>query len=790
MSNSAFIQEFFDNIMHGNAGYITGDNISKLNEEAMRIYNLRSTTLGQEDVAILKQILMICNVLYNRTDLTVQPVEDGFYDLLLELYKQYDSNFQVGSAVVEFKNFIENDINDPMKVAECPIIFFDSPPKDEVHQMMYEGLNPPVSIDMVDLTFKPDLSERGPISKRTHNTEHNHPDLIGTLDKAKFVFNQDAIDAGVFEDNTVSVLERDFFQKHISEGYIRPNDKIGIVCELKYDGISVEADCTDHIISARTRGDTGIGQASDLTPILEGYRFLHGDILKNQNPIGVKFEAIMTASNLEKFNKLRDRQYVNCRSAIVGLFGAGDANQYRDLITLVPLAIDRNDVPAIENRMEEILFINSLFRSHGEPLRYCYFEGTVPELLYLIKAFYDEALIARNYMNFMFDGIVVSYTDETLRKKLGRVNYINKYSIAVKFPSEVKETVFLGYTYEVGQNGNITPMIHYNPVEFNGTIHTKSSGSSLKRFNDLALKVGDYISVAYRNDVMPYVSRIECQHNRDNPNPVVQIIENCPICGSKLLVSDTGNVLYCPNQECPGRSRQRMVNMFQKMNIKGFADSAIAALNISHLYEIEGMTEKWLVDTLGQADGKSFYSIIQSILNDEWYDYMVLGALGFPGVAHKKWQTILQRVSLQDIYNMYLSSASEQDFNINLIASVEKIGTQTAACIAHEFSFFKQDIEFILRRMHLKSAEQLSDNALTVRFSGIRKPQLCELLSTLGVDISDGSVTKKTNILIVPYNGFNSTNVQKAMQYGAKIMSFEDFLPWCKDNLGIEVKEF
>ena len=439
--------------------------------------------------------------------------------------------------------------------------------------------------------------------------------------------------------------------------------------------------------------------------------------------------------------------------------------------------------------MEEILFINKLFRSHGEPLRYCYFEGTVPELLYLIKAFYDEALIARNYMNFMFDGIVVSYTDESLRNKLGRVNYINKYSVAVKFPSEVKETVFLGYTYEVGQNGNITPMIHYNPVEFNGTIHTKSSGSSLKRFNELALKVGDFISVTYRNDVMPYVSRIECQHNRDNPNPIVQIIDKCPICGSQLLVSDSGSVLYCPNTECPGRSRQRMVNTLQKMNIKGFAESAINALNLTHLYEIENMSEQWLIDTLGQADGKSFYSIIQSILTDQWLDYIIVGALGFPGVAHKKWQAILQQVPLNIINDMYLSSQTEEEFRMKLEASVPKIGEQTAVVIAHEFSFFAKDIDFILRRVHLMTSTLVTEGTLVVRMSGFRNSTLCELLSTFGIDISDGSVTKRTNILVIPYQGFDSKKVHDAIKYGIQVMSLEEFKEFCK-TLGIEFGEF
>ena len=83
--------------------------------------------------------------------------------------------------------------------------------------------------------------------------------------------------------------------------------------------------------------------------------------------------------------------------------------------------------------------------------------------------------------------------------------------MAVKFDPWEKQTIFRGYTYEVGQHGNITPMIHYDPVEFMGTIHTKSTGSSLNRFNNLGLKYGDIINVTYVNDVMPYVSTIDCE---------------------------------------------------------------------------------------------------------------------------------------------------------------------------------------------------------------------------------------------------------------------------------------
>ena len=60
------------------------------------------------EIITMDKVLRICNILYNRTDLELLPVEDGVYDLLLEKYKTYNPNFQVGSETVDF-NIIENN---------------------------------------------------------------------------------------------------------------------------------------------------------------------------------------------------------------------------------------------------------------------------------------------------------------------------------------------------------------------------------------------------------------------------------------------------------------------------------------------------------------------------------------------------------------------------------------------------------------------------------------------------------------------------------------------------------
>lgn len=793
MNNQEKIDEIFNALMIGNGSVITVENRQILNEAALGLYNL--TELDNQQVEMLRKIIMCCNVLYNRTDMEILPVEDGFYDLLLEKYKLYDRNFQVGSAVVDFRNTIEHDINNPRKISVEPFIFVKEPKRDEIHQSVYDEIirrgKPILSeYDFYQSPFT--FVQNDKITKRSHNTQHNHPLLVGTLDKAKFVTNQDAIDAGVFDDNNVKVLERDFFQYHINKGIYRPDAVLDIVCELKYDGISVEADCGLTLSSARTRGDTGIGQASDITPILKDYAFSYAGCMIGQPDVGVKFEAIMTKSDLAKFNELRNTTYANCRTAIVGLFGASDAYLFRDLITLVPLAMDLEEFPhPINNRLEEIEFLNKVFVSHGEPLRYCVFRGTIPELLYYIKVFWDEAKLARDYLNFMYDGIVVSYLDNGIRNKLGRENYINKYSMAVKFEPEEKQTVFRGYTYEVGQHGNITPMLHYDPVEFFGTIHTKSTGSSLNRFMNLGLKYGDYINVKYVNDVMPYVSRLECEHNRNNPEPVCQIITHCPICGTELTVSDSGKSLLCPNIYCQGRGLQRMVNMFAKMNIKGFADAAFSTLPCTHFYELYNISKDEYINLLGSANGSRLYDELNNLRTAGIRDYIIMGALGFSSIAHKKWQSILQYISVKDLETMYaLTCNHNSEHFYRLVSNIFNIGTVTARTIADEWEFFEPDIVFILNNIKLiDSINSTNDIKGQIRFSGIRNKQLEEQLITAGYDAGDSSVTKNTDILLIPYIGFTSGKVTKAQSNpNTKIIPIDDFIQNSEQYIGIKLE--
>lgn len=732
-----------------------------LSQLGITLLNLNS--LNTENINELDKLLKICNIIYNNTDLEYLPIEDGLYDLLVELYKRYTSTIPIGGEVIQFPSTDNQYIQQSREVVK----FHNN---EVINDSKFIKDMKNISIDERDYIIKNPIHICNAIEKRRHDTVHEHPDLIGTLEKAKFVYIKDAKNLGVDSNPNVTILERDFFQKHITNGIINEHDKYTLVLELKYDGISVEADCSNVVISARSRGDTAVGVASDMTPILEGYSFPKSSFISQS--FGIKFEAIMTYSDLYKFNALRNKNYKNCRSAIVGLFSASDAYKFRDFITLIPLQLDQHDENKL-NRLEEINFLNNYYSSNNQPLRYAVITGNYIELLEQIKIFLDEMSYMRNYFNFMYDGIVISYIDNDVKKALGRKNFINLYSIALKFEPLKKQTIFRKYEFTVGKDGTITPMIYYDPIEFYGTIHFKSSGHSLARFNELNLRIGDIIEVQYTNDVMPYViGKLDNYVNIYNTNPIVQFISNCPICGNPLEISKSGKTAICKNINCNGRKLAISVDMLSKLGIQDFGESRIKEIGKLHLYELMELSKDDLIQAgLGPVESSNFLTQINNLKNNNIYDYIYMGALGFTGIALRKWRIILNVFSISDIYYIYENKTLQES-----LVHIKGIGPVTASIINNEFEYYKSDIIFIMNLPNVITTKGLTFGKI-IRFSGVRDINLEELLTYKGHDCDgNASVTKNTDILIVPNGDYRSPKTEIAKTIGALIIPIDEFI--------------
>lgn len=743
-----------------------------LGSESVRILN--EPILTPDDKEKLKLLIMIGNASYENYPHNLLPIEDGVYDLLaVKLQNEDYEAFKVGSKPIHV-NVAKLDTE--VKQVKYPFTIPSIEDITKMENLLYpETLNNNKPMMRDDVTIKPfTIQHTGDLSKRLRNTAHVYPNLVGTLEKCKFVLDSQAIEKGRFDDANVKIFERDFMVPLIQSGIINQIEEIVMVATLKYDGVSVEGEVTDVVQSARTRGDTDLDEASDLTPIFKGYRFPRASALVFDYPIGMKFEAIITKTNLSRLNALLGTNYINGRTAIIGILGRTDAYKYRDFITLIPLQVDFGDGPRMD-RVSELEFLNKYYTTQ-EYTRYTVFKAQFNQLMFMVYKYTEEAEYIRQFMPFMYDGVVLEFYDESIRNALGRKNHINQYAMAIKFNPLKKQTIFRGYTYTIGKNGLITPMIYYDPIEFFGAIHNHSTGSSYSRFYNLDLHIGDIIDVEYTNDVMPYVTKPDNPHNRQNAEstPSEQFPKYCPCCGTELILSDSGKSAKCPNKKCREVVRQRLAGMMSNLKLVGFSEESIAALpHIGSFGELMEASEKDL-EALGSTNKVTLYNMIQEMKTTEKRrDDILMSALGFSNIASKTWKKILSNISLVQIYEMY---HSDKDTLRNILANIKTIGPVTADTIVEEFETFDDDIKYILdHNMYIPTPIGFKSKA-KVRFTGFRDPVLEELLQVKGID-ADGNagVTKDTTLLLVATPGTTGTKVNKAKGFGIPIVTVAEF---------------
>ena len=170
-----------------------------------------------------------------------------------------------------------------------------------------------------------------------------------------------------------------------------------------------------------------------------------------------------------------------------------------------------------------------------------------------------------------------------------------------------------------------------------------------------------------------------------------------------------------------------------------------------------------------RTDSNNLMCAIANFLTTPIVDYNILGALGFTGIASGKWKLILKATSLKDIVT--LNDAALMGLLSN---NVKGISYKTSSVVVKERKDFMKDLLFIYNNMdNVILTNGNNDEAIgmskTIRFTGCRDSELMASLCMSGHDCSEGSVTKKTDILLIPYEGFSSTKVDKAIEYNSKV---------------------
>ena len=376
-----------------------------------------------------------------------------------------------------------------------------------------------------------------------------------------------------------------------------------------------------------------------------------------------------------------------------------------------------------------------------------------------IEKYIEDLGIKRSNLPFPIDGVVLKVDSLEDEAKLGFTARVPRWGIAYKFPALEVLTTLKEIKFTVGRTGKITPNAIFDPVHVDGSLVSKATLHNEDYCLQKDVRVGDVISIRKAGDVIPEVVEVKLDRRKDNLPPF-KMIENCPICNTKLIKKDA--IHYCPNSNCPARHTEGLIHFASRdaMNIDGIGESIIQDFynmgylkKITDFYHFNEYQEQLM--TLEGFGEKSISNMIQSIENSKKNSLeKLIFALGIPHVGAKTAKILAIKYKTMD--NFSKTSLEE-------LTNIPDIGETIAQSIVSYFSnennkqLIKELKRLGLNMKYTKGETQESEefNGKTFVLTGsleiFTRNEAEEKIEALGGKTSS-SVSKKTAAVIVGAN--------------------------------------
>lgn len=449
------------------------------------------------------------------------------------------------------------------------------------------------------------------------------------------------------------------------------------VVEPKIDGLSVSLEYRDGIfVRGSTRGDGFVGE--DVTLNLKTIQSIPKKLLEPFPFLEVRGEVYMSE---ERFQKLTEEQEIreekpfkNPRNAAAGSLRQKDpaiaAQRGLDIFVF--------NVQQIEGK---------ILTSHKESLDFLQQQGFPVSPSYQafssIEAVMGEIQrIGENRENYSFgiDGAVVKVDSFAQRERLGSTAKYPKWAIAYKYPPEQKPTVLLDIRVKVGRTGALTPTAVFEPITLAGTTVSRAVLHNQAFIDEKQIAIGDTILVRKAGDIIPEVIGV-VSHAQENP--VYQIPDICPACGSPVFFEGGQAAKRCQNSDCPAQLLRNLIHFASRdaMDIDGLGPSIVENLvsaglvkSPADLYDIT-LEEVSVLDRIAEKSGSNLLAAIEKSKQNDLS--RLLFALGIRGIGQKAAKLLAAR--FMDIEHLF--SASEGD-----ISSIDGFGGIMARAVVEYFS--------------------------------------------------------------------------------------------------------
>ena len=588
-------------------------------------------------------------------------------------------------------------------------------------------------------------------------------------------------------------LSNSYSREDIADWISKLPADVEIVCELKYDGLSISLWYENGVLTkALTRGDGVKGDN-----VVENVRTIAGIPQRigdeERGFVELRGEVLLPWAAFEKLNKEREKQeealFANPRNAASGTLKLQDPNEVakRGLDCYLYYMLGE-DLPA-QTHYERLEIAKKWGFNISDAVKVCHGLDEVMEYI----AYWDTE---RKNLPVATDGIVLKVNDLATQAELGYTAKSPRWAIAYKFPAEKQLTRLNSITYQVGRTGVVTPVANLEAVQLSGTIVQRATLHNEDFIRQLDIREGDMVWVEKGGEIIPKVVGREAPlsssledgasaYSLEVKGKEYTFPTNCPECGAKLVRVEGEAAWRCPNEAgCPPQIKGKMEHFVSRkaMNIDGLGSETIDLLYsqglLKNIADIYILTQEDIAkqERMGEKSAQNMLTGIETSKQVPWA--RVLFALGIRMVGETTAKKIAKRFPSID----QLQWATEEQ-----LTSIDDVGEQIAKNVIAYFNDLG-NLEIINRlreagvQMESTEEEQTPQSNIlegkSIVVSGVfAKHSRDEYKSMIEANGGKnvGSVSKKTSFILAGEN-MGPEKRKKAESLGVEILTEEEFL--------------
>ena len=550
----------------------------------------------------------------------------------------------------------------------------------------------------------------------------------------------------------------------------QPAPALPMVCELKIDGNALALSYERGVlVRAATRGDGEQGE--EITANVRTIASVPLRLELRDPPawVEVRGEALIPDASFAAINAERQARgealFANPRNACAGtlrqldpkVVAARQLDFFAYTLHLPPDWSAVGDDPAAPSSQWQTLQWLAAIGFRVNP------KASLCPDLPAVETFFADWQERRKGLDYATDGVVVKLDDLRLQDEAGFTQKAPRWAIALKYAAEEAPSRLLRLVMQVGRTGVVTPVAEFEPVPLAGTSVSRATLHNADRLAELDLHGGDTIVVRKAGEIIPEVVRVLTEL-RPATAERLQLPEDCPECGSRLVREEGEAATRCVNSSCPAILRGSLRHWVSKgaMDVDGLGSKLIELLvdrglvrRIPDLYRLDGALLASL-DRLGEKSAANLIAALQASRAQPWQRQLY--GLGIHHVGE---------VSAKALAKAFASAAQLASAAIESpeqITAVFGIGGEIAQSLQQWFSTAaNQELVSDLERLGFSLANAPADPAasgepsadhlsgqtfvLTGTLPSLSRSQAQALIEAAGGKVS-GSVSKKTSFVV------------------------------------------